>query len=801
MLSITLEGYGCYRTSTQFNFDGPGLVLIQGLSGGGKSTILNGIAFTLYDKKFDQTSWGESKCKAILRYDGWIVTRTKNPKTLRISIDESRYEGAEAQDMINEKFGQNFAITNYITQDSKETFFNLDPKHRMAFLEKIALGDVNIDEIKQKCDDKIRERKKKLAKCAAELKVVFDEHKLLSLPVEAIFPLPGKYSPIKVENERKRQKKNSCKLSSCRKELSQTLLSQSEYKLQKQRFDQLQSQQIIALAHLEAISSEIDTIPQSDADSIAARIAFLHHDKELVKLRSTYNSDVQQYQAMCVIELAQLQDELDSFTALPILDNTLAQLLGQIRTKERHLRLQSKIALIEHSIEEMDTVDNYGEVISSLQATEQELIEQYQKAKDRTTIHKCPGCYISLRFGKDKLELSTDKDSSDLRPAKDIDIEVKQTRKERQEYETSLYELNTMLRDLSKIQKEKTVLEDIDLEVDYQSLYESHKDALHEQDARVQRISQLKKKIVNEEFDSRTQAIARRIEQKSVDIKRLEYSSVAEAPCELPEKDDLAALGELLCTMRMDGQKRQLLTQQVKKGDSACKDLQRQLDSIVIEECDWDSLIAVKTREIGEIEELEVGFDERRELLTLYMHYLDLLKTYTHWDNRLADAREDENRARQSLSIADRMMRKIKETESAAVMNSIENINHHLGFYLDRFFLDPIQVEISSFKEVKSTGESKPEINIQVVYKGCECKLNELSGGERARVELSICLAINSVAGGSLLLFDEVMKSLDSDASSDIIEVLKGLVIESKKLIIMICHQPSTGDFDSVVSV
>ena len=84
---------------------------------------------------------------------------------------------------------------------------------------------------------------------------------------------------------------------------------------------------------------------------------------------------------------------------------------------------------------------------------------------------------------------------------------------------------------------------------------------------------------------------------------------------------------------------------------------------------------------------------------------------------------------------------------------------------------------------------------------GCNCKVSELSGGEQARLELAICLTINSLGNGPLLLLDECFSSLDAETSEEILELLKTYSSEQNKLILSICHQASEGSFDSVVNI
>src|SRR5690349_1747037 len=152
-LSISLTGFGCYREQRIFDLEVErGFILINAPSGLGKTTILEGIAFALYGKpsKPSRNEDGEAikKCEVVLSYDSWIITRTYGRDKILLQIGDpdskeyKEYQGAVAQGLINRKYGCEFEITSYITQDSSKTFSSLGPAERMAFLEKIAIGDV-----------------------------------------------------------------------------------------------------------------------------------------------------------------------------------------------------------------------------------------------------------------------------------------------------------------------------------------------------------------------------------------------------------------------------------------------------------------------------------------------------------------------------------------------------------------------------------------------------------------------------------------------------------------------------------
>ena len=93
----------------------------------------------------------------------------------------------------------------------------------------------------------------------------------------------------------------------------------------------------------------------------------------------------------------------------------------------------------------------------------------------------------------------------------------------------------------------------------------------------------------------------------------------------------------------------------------------------------------------------------------------------------------------------------------------------------------------------------KPCINIEIEYKGMECDLNMLSGGELARIILAYTLALSEIFNTPLLMLDECTASLDQDLTSDVFETIKDNF--KGKLVLIVAHQIITGTFDNVIKV
>lgn len=130
----------------------------------------------------------------------------------------------------------------------------------------------------------------------------------------------------------------------------------------------------------------------------------------------------------------------------------------------------------------------------------------------------------------------------------------------------------------------------------------------------------------------------------------------------------------------------------------------------------------------------------------------------------------------------------IKTAEKLAVREVIEEINLHAQMYLDSF-LDDMNVMLV-FDGVKLT--------VDVLQDGYDSDLQNLSGGELARVILAFTIALAEINNVRLLLLDECVASLDQESTGQVIDTIKA---NFRGTVICIAHQTTTGVFDHVLEL
>jgi energy-coupling factor transporter ATP-binding protein EcfA2 len=170
--------------------------------------------------------------------------------------------------------------------------------------------------------------------------------------------------------------------------------------------------------------------------------------------------------------------------------------------------------------------------------------------------------------------------------------------------------------------------------------------------------------------------------------------------------------------------------------------------------------------------------------LNIEKRYVQSIK---YW-NKVESLRNLENDLNISYPRAIKLQEIIKKAEKMAVREVIDEINLHAQMYIDNF-LDDMNVTLV-FDGVK--------LNVEVLQGGHDSDLQNLSGGELARVILAFTIALAEINNVKLLLLDECVASLDQESTGLVIDTIKD---NFKGMVICIAHQTTTGIFDHVLEL
>lgn len=141
---------------------------------------------------------------------------------------------------------------------------------------------------------------------------------------------------------------------------------------------------------------------------------------------------------------------------------------------------------------------------------------------------------------------------------------------------------------------------------------------------------------------------------------------------------------------------------------------------------------------------------------------------------KLRDARVQLDETNTKLASLEHLKGAIDTSCSELLDTFLAAVNHTVNEVLEEIFDEPINLQISAFKDVKTRGISKSNINFKVHYRGMILsKLNYLSGGEQSRVSLALLIAFALVSPSKVTMIDESMASLHLDMRVSAIECMK----------------------------
>ena len=143
--------------------------IITGKSGVGKTTIFMGIIFAFTGEGKKLVRYGSKSCKVILTLDDVVITRTKSPNVLRVTIDdqEGTLEDKEAQSYIHKRYAD--VTLGYVSQRMHKSFILMTPADKLKYVEGIVTNKEYVVMLKNNCKNMIKKRKDERSRLQTEL--------------------------------------------------------------------------------------------------------------------------------------------------------------------------------------------------------------------------------------------------------------------------------------------------------------------------------------------------------------------------------------------------------------------------------------------------------------------------------------------------------------------------------------------------------------------------------------------------------------------------------------------------------
>jgi DNA repair exonuclease SbcCD ATPase subunit len=814
-MQITLKNFRCYENST-FDFGTSGIILLSGASGQGKTTILMGIYFALFGTGTKIISFGKTTCCVTLLFDDMTITRTKKPNRLVVN---DIYEDECAQNIINKRFGNTFNTVGYISQNAQDSFIMMSPLDKLGFLETFAFQDIDLSQIMKRCKCLIKERHETLIKTTAQFETASAMIEELKKP--DIIPFPLKCSKknreraitneiVKYKNTNTLLQKNKKKLDLLQKELTSLEMLNAVVQSKEESLD-------LVIKKLLELSTQTDDIKYEGDEKVLdyeEQLSLIILQRDLAVLKNRHDEDVNRLKRMKDEEFNNMEKKMLQITKtiwVKYTEDECKNIINEhkqtIKDLEKLKDLQGKLNL--YKIDEEKLNNNLSDLTKYKNELEckKKLLE---KLKIQKEVFKCPSCFTHLKLQNNNLciyNLDIDENSK----LEDTAEEILLIQKKIFKLESSISSNKNKLDQYKDI--EKSIL---DVKEQYEELpsfdetkhdLEYIKHYMTSQQELNKELNNLKKDITDKKYSSTVMSFEKNIIQQDKKIKVIESTNKkfneqfsedqlrSDINIQKQNKDKLETIKNNNTTLKKE-------KCNYEKQITEYKDNHIKKYSRIIDVCNIKDEFNKSILEKQDLESSRVIHEKNVQDIEKYQAYKKDKNTYNTWISKVELLQKEEFECRKLYAASTLLKEKILEAESIAMINIISSINTHANVYLECFFPDnPISVKLVTFKETKKgkTIKKKPQINLEIEYKGMEADINMLSGGELSRIILAFSLALGEMFNTPMMLLDECTSSLDQELNTVVMDGIRENF--SGNIVVIIAHQCITGMFDKVIKI
>lgn len=837
-MEITLNNFKCWK-KIKLQFKSNCITLIKGDSGIGKTTILQAIAWCLYGniKKvapFEKKNL-KTKVKIIFKeYNQMTITRKKNPNILNLIIGENSYDDKEAQELINEKFG-NYDVwlcSCFISQGSKNSFLTSPANGKLELLNSICFGQKDpseiIDKIKNKTKSITEEYNQKKLIYQNELNKFNEEFENVKKfseednPEEIIDEIEKlKLSISKDENlmerrkaliDQKKQMEN--KLIKLEKDLKNLDKPELELEVINELYDKKIKYEELEIKlrnarrglleepsknFLEYFSTNFDE-KKKETIRILDEIKYQEKISKEVKINYNLTSIEKKIKELEIIinsneenKLISKQNEL-----LNQIDNLKKdfKLLSNFSSPKKPENPESEIKEINHKIKQLDLdQDDLKNKINELKF-EIKYLEQKQD------VLNCPKCDAELIFSKDHLICF------DIEKPKEIESDnLIDCRKKLKEFERKLSIIQEQYdEELLLIKKlNQTYQKDLEKYNSDQIKFERNKVKLEENEKKRNELESLLIKDLSTNLNI-TVYSEKEIDQFKIKLDRLKSIKIIEEPeyqledfdtylDYLKSKEETEKITKEINDLGKIPEERSNYYYELKKEYlSYQKNSEKIINSI--------ELLKEEIKEIIIIDDLTENIKNNKEKL-------EKLEKRIKLHNRCIKMNEEEKKINQKYSkllvLKNEYLNTLElkrhsiDLECKILQDTVDEINQVIENTCSSLFNDTILINLELFKTVKSTKETKPEINFQISFKGGSFdNINQLSGGESDRCSLALTLALNRLSSCPLLMLDESLSSVNHEMKDSSLKTIRKTI---NGIVLVVMHDSTEGIYDDVIDI
>jgi DNA repair exonuclease SbcCD ATPase subunit len=823
-MKLFLSNFRCFKDLAFEIPEDNGVLLLWGTSGIGKTTIFKAINFVLYGKEQKVTKHGEKKCKVVFEFKDVIITRTKCPNHLTVKTPSIELSDEPAQKEIEKIFGKDFLLTSYMAQKSTESFFSLSSNDKSAFLHRLSIKDFDVDSIRKKTRELIRQRKEKLLINTTEQRVVknmYDSLNCSSAKEPKIkIDLKGKSIDEFIESENKLKEKVKKFLKEKREELSLLLSLLEKIKINTVRIEEKNKQLNDIIFKLQDYSYLENGIA---LDNLKATLEEYNKITLYYTLKKSCKDLKNEYDKMVEDEKKKIEEDMGKLklkkSSINILKDGELEDLIKVKTIYEKIKMKT-VSEIKTKLSTLNTDDNEKEVETvrlkemreKLPVLQVELENVKKNIKDIgeitsgiTTKHKCPKCDTKVYIDKDCIkeipenldELKINLESLKKKREK-LDLQISSLSKDIKTTNDKVVSLTIEISNNIKLSEELTNYLKILENIPHTSL--SGIKGIVEKDTENRYVLKTIEESLLEDKSKMTLEVLPHYIKKKRDellVTKKKYEEVKE---QLEEVEINENLNWYIDEIQNINSKISRYEQSIKERNKLVKEketLEKEIGQVDDDNKNVKNVDELQD-EINKKMEMDEKLKQREIKLIKYKEDLSVYKKQLEIMLQLDNLKQDENILLRGFKTAETLFKKINDAEAISLENTLDIINTDLEEFVTHFFGEHFSAKLQSFKESKD-GDKKASIEILIVQDGETVPLDALSGGEYDRLALALFLCFNKISKSNIILLDECLASLHSELVEDIVELIKTKL--NDKLVIFTLHQANTGIFDTIIDI
>lgn len=805
-MKIQLHNFKCWKDK-QIDFQEEGIILLSGKSGAGKTSILDAIIFALFGIGNKLIMNGKSSCKVIFEFDNLKIVRTKRPN--RLVVNET-YEDAAGQVLIDNKFSTNFHLTGYIKQNSYKTFLLLSPLEKLLYLEKFAFHDLPLLEYKKKNKELIKSRENDYVSVTSKLEMTNNYLIETSEPELITFP-------IKCKNQEKAAKNHTVKIKNNQKKILHTEKGIDIFKDKiastiqlKNNLNSKKTEQERVLSRLNELNTYKTFDLKQKKESLANLKLNLNQYIDTKKDRTDYESYLKssdEYTNYYNKEKETLHTRLEKLQKNIWKNETQDETHENIKIHTEFIDGLVKMESNNDRIRKLQEKLDNNKYTHEIQETQKKL-QDIENKIDSKNVYECPNCDQSLKFLDDtltccdKVETSTETSVSKLeKKQKKYKERLQKCEERNQQYQQYDYEIK-ILQEQNNTFSEDYELEGNEVVDELKSELDDMKTYLRKNLSRDSEIKDIQSNIDSDSLSELLVDMKQKLHISEQRFKDYNQDSPTDSVDEEALRNNISELEKEINTVSIYLQEIERLTGKLESYNTEIETL----NTSFIEKyktikplSELNERLVTYNDKLTQLKQDKHNLEQIQLKLDRYDVYKQRIDEYNQWCNKQKNLENQEVDVKKRLNSSKKLKQKICDSESLAITNLINQINMGVQPYLDIFFDDdPISIELLSFKEDKKKN-LKSQINVKIEYKGMECDISMLSGGELQRVIVAFNLALCEMFNLPCILLDECTSNLDQETTQLIVKGVKEHF--SHRHVVMIAHQVVSGLFDRVIEI